>query len=519
MQMSKASLAQSHPDLAKEAHGWDPQDFTSGSNAKKAWRCSKDHIFEASIGQRARKDGPTTCPFCSGQKVLAGFNDLASTHPALAKQADGWDPRTVSAGSRKRLSWICPKGHSFESEVRNGTASKSEYFCPICNGMQVLIGFNDLATTDPDVAKEADGWDPTTVTRGSNKKRSFRCPNGHLYTVAVAVRAVSGHGCRICKNQVCVIGFNDLATAYPELANQADGWDPKTVVFGSKSRRNWKCALGHTWSATVIGRTQGEKDCPFCTNMKTWTGFNDLATTHPHLVPEADGWDPTKIHAGTNKKLDWKCNRGHRWSATGSSRSGNETDCPVCLNRIVEVGFNDLATTHPDLAKEAHGWNPKTVVAGSNKKVKWICGKGHPWSAVIANRAMGRETGCPTCATTGFDPNIDAWLYLLEHPVWEMLQIGITNSPATRLKKHQKLGWVVLELRGPMDGLLTRGWEASILQMLRAQGAELAPSQVAGQFDGYTEAWMTSSHPVKSLTQLMEQVRAGEAGEGLELKS
>ncbi len=510
--MSKSSLIQTHPDLAKEAHGWDPTEFTSGSGAKKDWRCPNGHIFESSINQRTRKDKPSNCPFCTGAKVLAGFNDLATTHPALAQQADGWDATSVSAGSRKRFPWLCPQGHHFETEVRNVARSKSGNFCPVCNGMQVLVGFNDLATTDPEIAREAVGWDPKTVTRGSNKKLAFRCPQGHVYSAIVASRAIAGHGCRVCKNQVCVSGFNDLATTHPELAKQADGWDPTSVVFGSTSRRNWKCNLGHTWSATVIGRTQGEKDCPFCTGMKTWSGFNDLATTHPHLAPEADGWDPTKIHAGTNKKLNWKCTRGHRWSASGSSRSAEETGCPTCSNKIVEIGFNDLATTHPELAKEAHGWDPKTLVAGSNKKVKWMCGNGHPWSAVVANRATGRETGCPTCAKSGFDPNIDAWLYLLEHHDWEMLQIGITNSPDARLKKHQRLGWVVLELRGPMDGLLARGWETSILQMLRAQGAQLAPAQVAGHFDGYTEAWLTSSYPVKELALLMEQVRAGENG-------
>ncbi len=44
-----------------------------------------------------------------------------------------------------------------------------------------------------------------------------------------------------------------------------------------------------------------------------------------------------------------------------------------------------------------------------------------------------------------------------------MLQIGITNFPENRLKDHKHLGWEVLEVRVPMDGLLARGWETSIL--------------------------------------------------------
>jgi len=44
-----------------------------------------------------------------------------------------------------------------------------------------------------------------------------------------------------------------------------------------------------------------------------------------------------------------------------------------------------------------------------------------------------------------------------------MLQIGITNFPDDRLGTHKHLGWEVLEVRGPMDGLLARNWETSIL--------------------------------------------------------
>lgn len=88
--------------------------------------------------------------------------------------------------------------------------------------------------------------------------------------------------------------------------------------------------------------------------------------------------------------------------------------------------------------------------------------------------------------------------------------MGITNTPDVRLKKHLPKGWKLIGPRGPMDGQLTRGWEASILQMLRAHGAHLAPTEAAGHFDGYTEAWIASSYPVRTLAELMNQVQANE---------
>ena len=163
----KQPLSVTHPELAKEADGWDATKVFAhiGTGKKFRWKCSKGHSYEATLGNRVQHD--SGCPYCSGHKVLPGFNDLTTTHPKLAQTADGWDPKTVSAGSHKKVNWICSTGHSFsaivKSRVRNVDAG-----CPVCVNKKVLPGFNDLATTHPMIAKDADGWDPKTVVSGSN---------------------------------------------------------------------------------------------------------------------------------------------------------------------------------------------------------------------------------------------------------------------------------------------------------------------------------------------------------------
>ena len=47
--------------------------------------------------------------------------------------------------------WICPKEHSYQSYAFN---RKRGVGCPICDGKKVLIGYNDLATTNPKIVKE-----------------------------------------------------------------------------------------------------------------------------------------------------------------------------------------------------------------------------------------------------------------------------------------------------------------------------------------------------------------------------
>jgi hypothetical protein len=99
----------------------------------------------------------------------------------------------------------------------------------VCSNKLVLPGVNDLATTHPELAAQAHGWDPTTLTAGSHKKVGWKCALGHTWNALVKERS-QGTGCPVCSNKKVMAGHNDLATTHPELAAQADGWDPTTVV-------------------------------------------------------------------------------------------------------------------------------------------------------------------------------------------------------------------------------------------------------------------------------------------------
>ena len=104
-----------------------------------------------------------------------------------------------------------------------------------------------------------------------------------------------------------------LAETHPELAAQADGWDPTTVRPGSHQILAWRCPVGHSWDAQVKSRALNENGCPYCSGFKAQSGVNDLATTHPDLAKQADGWDPTTVTSQTHKSVNWKCSLGHKW--------------------------------------------------------------------------------------------------------------------------------------------------------------------------------------------------------------
>ena len=427
----KDSLAITNPDLVKE---WDyeknapltPDDVTPGSGKKVWWICNKGHHFESTVAHRT---GGTSCPFCSGQKVLSGFNDLKSLYSDIAAQwnykrnvgltdKNGTDistPDKVSSSSGQKVWWICEKGHEWQAAIYSRVSGTG---CPICSGNQILAGYNDFETKNP---KAAEMWNsmkngalkPNMVSPDSKKVVWWICEKGHEWKASVSSQNKNVNPCKYCANKVVLPGFNDVFTRFPYLENEWDkekngSLNPRMMLPGSNKTVFWKCKEGHEWKAPVYRRVEGSQ-CPYCTGRIAIKGETDLATTNPELASE---WNfeknkdllPKDVKAGSNKSVWWKCKNGHEWKASINSRSFFKSGCPYCSNKRIIAGFNDLASVEPLLANE---WNyekngelkPTEVACGSGKQVWWKCEKGHEWKASIGDRHRGN--GCPYCSSAG----------------------------------------------------------------------------------------------------------------------
>ena len=75
MRTPKVSLLDRFPEIASQAFGWDPAEYSSGSGKSMQWKCSAGHLWEQVIGERV--SNKNSCPFCTGKRLLVGENDLA----------------------------------------------------------------------------------------------------------------------------------------------------------------------------------------------------------------------------------------------------------------------------------------------------------------------------------------------------------------------------------------------------------------------------------------------------------
>ena len=200
------------PEVAKSWHptrngDLTPEQVTAGTPKRVWWQCKNGHEWEARVADRVRG---RRCPVCSGKKVVAGINDLATTHPELAEEwhpgkNEAATPKTVNAGSNKKAWWRCKLGHEWEAYIYSRVEGRG---CPYCAGKRVLKGFNDLQTVVPEVAME---WHPALngdltpdqVTAGSCKSAWWECAYGHVWKTRISFRAGPKQtGCPVCAGKV-----------------------------------------------------------------------------------------------------------------------------------------------------------------------------------------------------------------------------------------------------------------------------------------------------------------------------
>ena len=276
--------------------------------------------------------------------------NLAIKYPEVAKE---WHPtkngnripEDFTPKSNEKVWWLCPNGHSYESLI-NSRTSHRKTGCPYCSNKRILEGYNDLASTNPELLSE---WDynknkikPTQITAGVDKMIWWICPMGHSYDMRVHSRTGKGKsGCPYCSIPAKRVlkGFNDLQTLYPDIAKE---WhpikngeiSPDQVLCGSAQKVWWKGKCGHEYEQAIVSRVQGG-NCPYCSHQKLLSGFNDFATLNPELLKE---WDyekntvlPTEISTGANVKIWWKCPFGHSYQAYPHNRAGEtHTGCTIC---------------------------------------------------------------------------------------------------------------------------------------------------------------------------------------------
>lgn len=183
---------------------------------------------------------------------------------------------------------------------------------------------------------------------------------------------------------------SDLLNEWHPTKN--DDLNPYQAKKNSSRKIWWRCSQGHAWKASLASRTAGS-GCPYCCNQKT-SYEQSLSQTHLDIAKKwspKNRLKPTDVVAGSNKKVWWKCKKGHEWYQAICTEVKVKRYCPKC---------NNLVELFPEIAKEWHSTKngeltPNKAKPKSHKKVWWQCSKGHEYEGVISGRT---RHGCPICS-------------------------------------------------------------------------------------------------------------------------
>lgn len=397
-----------------------------GNTKKLTWQCTQCHQQWTNQLRKRAIDGQG-CTYCTNQTTYEG-NSLLALHPDLAAQ---WDheknsvdvkvsggPSSTNPGTHDKAWWRCALGHSWRTEIRQRVSQGTG--CPKCNpavskfevriGCEIQAAFGvemekgkkvhgaeaDLLLPSLKIIIEIDGFPwhspdhfPGSFERDLRKNKLFAA-NG--YTV-LRVREVRLPPIDQCDSVPFIDGKEHLIAC-------------KAVVAA--------IAAARPGVVDLKVRADGYQDCDryfadaefnaIVSTMHLPGPGESLQEIHPELVSQ---WcvsnlplTPNLFRPSSKRKVIWKCEHGHTWSASIYSRANLKTGCPKCSGRDPVEG-KTLADKYPDVAAqwdfEHNDKGPGEVTPKSSQVFGWRCELGHTWQASVNNRTRGGN-GCPYCA-------------------------------------------------------------------------------------------------------------------------
>lgn len=248
----------------------------------------------------------------------------------------------------------------------------------------------------------------------------------HKWKTAIKERQ-RGTGCPYCKGKK-VLPEDSLGAKYPEITLQIHDKEIDSFALSpfSNKKLKFQCQTCKShWCSKIVNRTKGKTRCPYCFGNNKILREKSLGFLYPKIASQIvdPNIDPFELGPKSSLILEWKCPLNHFYKAKVADKIGHINNCLCCSNHKVAIGFNDLLSQNPKLAKE---WDynkncllrPENITLGSDKKIWWKCHKGHSWQASPNSRKVNK---CRQCSKKGYSKN--------EKNIFELLQKALNLIP------------------------------------------------------------------------------------------
>lgn len=211
----KRLLSIESPHLIKEWSDKNEVSFdnvTVGSHLKIWWKGGCGHEWEAVVKNRVKGAG---CPYCSGNKILKGFNDLTTLFPDVASEwsEDNYPlkPEMFTAKCNKEVRWRCKNGHEWKARIADRTDGHG---CPVCSRhSRIHETVYDIIRQNPGVNIIWSGGNEISVTAAPASPRRmylWKCRNCEEEFRASVGYMLKGAVCPSCRKLYSEQSYKDL---------------------------------------------------------------------------------------------------------------------------------------------------------------------------------------------------------------------------------------------------------------------------------------------------------------------
>ncbi len=293
----------------------------SGSRVRLRWRCAQGHEWDATpVSVRSGR----WCPTC-GLRVL-GLEFVQR----LARERGGRCLADNYVNSRERLAWECREGHRWSASTDNVHHNGS--WCPRCA-----------------VARNAAERRRLSLERmqAMAAERGGRCLSSEFVDESTELRWVCGEGhrwsappqtlrykvwCPTCR------GAPRIKDTWKTALAQAKKHGGACIGGRGRSthlRARWRCAAGHEFTKSPYRIAEG-RWCSYCSGRR-------LTIEHMRVMAaERGGRCISRKYVDAKTKLQWECDRGHRWWAMPGGLRNAGSWCPHCAwDRLSELKRSD----------------------------------------------------------------------------------------------------------------------------------------------------------------------------------
>ena len=387
-----------------------------GPNSEKLvwWMCANNHHFQVTPKDFTKR----TTGKCLECKTI-GF-----LYPDLCKEIDSSkhsdidDLLKISAGSTRKIWWICPKGHEYEAQIYS--RAKRGTGCDICSKsktskqeIRILCELRkvfenvqyrtkirkkevDIYLADYKIGVEFDGsyWHRGKEAKDAKKNKSLLDAGVILIRIREEpLRKISDHDILTSgiRKKISKDDMNELMTYIRrrcdhEIATRIDDYISKKNFQAEKEYKHFLAEMPVPYETSIANR-------------------------FPGLVAE---WHPTKNHPLTPSMLTpssttpvwWQCKNGHVWQRTPDQRTQTGKivgNCQECIS---------IRFLRPDLVELISSKNTDKGIAEKSLQcpevVWWECKNGHSFQREIrlaagySQRKRKKELYCVTCQSLGF---------------------------------------------------------------------------------------------------------------------